>query len=80
MMIERIDHDINGKIKNIFPRVADIPKSLLNDIPFIRKEYLVNGEIKVRPCMAKQASNRSVEIFSEPDRRTIKKRLYMTNG
>jgi len=35
------------KIKNIFPQAADIPKMLLNDIPFIQKGYLVNGEIKV---------------------------------
>ncbi|MFA5906282.1 MAG: aldehyde dehydrogenase family protein, partial [Desulfobacula sp.] len=35
------------KIKNIFPQAADIPKMLLNDIPFIQRGYLVNGEIKV---------------------------------
>jgi glyceraldehyde-3-phosphate dehydrogenase (NADP+) len=38
---------LTEKIKNIFPRAADIPGVLLNHIPFIQKEYLVNGEIHV---------------------------------
>ncbi len=39
--------ELKEKIKNIFPLTADIPKALLNGIPFIQKEYLVNGEIFV---------------------------------
>ncbi len=35
------------KIESIFPRAADIPKALLNDIPCIQTGYLVNGEIRV---------------------------------
>ena len=33
------------KIQNIFPRAADIPEALLNDIPCIQTGYLINGEI-----------------------------------
>lgn len=34
------------KIQNIFPRSADIPGTLLKDIPCIQTGYLVNGEIR----------------------------------
>ncbi len=33
------------KIQTIFPRAADIPEALLNDIPCIQTGYLINGEI-----------------------------------
>ena len=35
------------KIRNVFPRVTDIPEPLLNGIPCIQTGYLVNGEIRV---------------------------------
>ncbi len=35
------------KIQNVFPRAADIPETLLKDIPCIQTGYLVNGEIRV---------------------------------
>ncbi len=35
------------KINTVFPQAGEIPKALLNDIPFIQKGYLVNGEILV---------------------------------
>ena len=35
------------KIQNVFPRTADIPETLLKDIPCIQTGYLVNGEIRV---------------------------------
>lgn len=38
---------LKEKIKNIFPLAAEIPGELLNNIPFIQKEYLMNGEIHV---------------------------------
>ena len=38
---------LTEKIQNLFPRAADIPEALLNDIPCVQKGYLVNGEIRV---------------------------------
>ena len=35
------------KIQNVFPRVADIPETLLEGIPCIQTGYLVDGEIRV---------------------------------
>lgn len=35
------------KINNLFPKMVDIPQDLLIDIPFIQRDYLVNGEIRV---------------------------------
>jgi glyceraldehyde-3-phosphate dehydrogenase (NADP+) len=35
------------KIQNVFPRAADIPKTLLNGIPCIQTAYLVDGAIRI---------------------------------
>ncbi|MBF0468358.1 MAG: NADP-dependent glyceraldehyde-3-phosphate dehydrogenase [Desulfamplus sp.] len=38
---------LTDKIKNVFPRITDVPKPLLNDIPYIQTGYLVDGEIRL---------------------------------
>ncbi len=38
---------LTQKINSIFPRAADIPVEQLTDIPFVQKQYLVNGQIHV---------------------------------
>lgn len=38
---------LKEQIKNIFPLATEIPGELLNNMPFIQKEYLMNGEIHV---------------------------------
>ena len=38
---------LTKKIQTIFPRTSDIPKTILEDLPFIQTGYLANGEIRV---------------------------------
>ena len=38
---------LTEKIQSIFPRASDIPKAILEDLPFIQTGYLANGEIRV---------------------------------
>ena len=37
---------LSDRIKNVFPKLSDIPPDLLIDVPFDQTGYLVNGEIR----------------------------------